>query len=253
MQFRSELTKCMISKNTIKFIKSLQIKKFRQENSVFVVEGAKRVCELQDTDFEIIQVYCTQKYANLFSNFNSNVEIISESEMQSISSLENNFSALALVKIKKYNTQNISSDSITLLLDGIQDPGNLGTIIRTADWFGVKTIFCSENTVDLYNPKVISATMGSFARVSVIHTDLEMLLKNHNPQNIPVYGAFLDGNPTKNFTDKNIILVMGNESNGISNELSSHINHRISIPQIGKAESLNVGIATGILLYNFTL
>lgn len=243
----------MISKNTIKFIKSLQIKKFRQENSVFVVEGAKRVCELQDTDFEIIQVYSTQKYANLFSNFNSNVEIISEHEMQSISSLENNFSALALVKIKKYNTKNISSDSITLILDGIQDPGNLGTIIRTADWFGIKTIFCSENTVDLYNPKVISATMGSFARVSVIYTDLELLLKEYNPQNIPVIGAFLNGNSIKNNKIKNAILVMGNESNGISNELAVYCNHRISIPQIGKAESLNVGIATGILLYHFTL
>lgn len=220
---------------------------------MFVVEGAKRVCELQDTDFEIVQVFCTQKYANLFSNFNSSLEIISESELQSISSLENNFSGLALVKIKQNIDKVINPEELTLFLDGIQDPGNLGTIIRTADWFGIKNIFCSENSVDLYNPKVISATMGSFARVSVIHTNLAFLLKEQNSSNLPVYGAFLDGKSSKNIESKTGILVMGNESNGISAEIEKFCTHRISIPQIGKAESLNVGVATGILLFSFKI
>lgn len=243
----------MISKNTIKFIKSLQLKKFRQENSVFVVEGAKGVGELQDSDFEIIHVYCTQKYMNLFLNFNSTVELVSETELQAISSLENNFSALALVKMKKNNNRDFKYDELTLVLDGIQDPGNLGTIIRTADWFGVKNIYCSENTVDLYNLKVISATMGSFAHVSVVHTNLNELFQMNSITEMTVYGAFLDGKSSKHISKKEGVLVMGNEAKGISAAVSKYCTEHISIPKIGLAESLNVGVATGILLYEFSI
>lgn len=229
----------------------MQLKKFRQEYSMFVIEGAKRICELQDTDFEIIQLFCTQKYLNLFGNWLTSIEIISETELQNISSLENNYSGLALVRIKPQNNIKINSNDLTLVLDNIQDPGNFGTIIRTADWFGIKAIFCSENTVDLYNPKVICATMGSFARVSINYTCLNSLLKEQT--NLPIYGAFVEGESTKNISTKNGILVLGNESNGVSSQIASLCTHRISIPKFGHAESLNVGVATGILLYSFKI
>lgn len=240
----------MISKNTIKFIKSLQIKKFRHENGLFVVEGFKSVFECLTSDYEVVSLYSTAKYVPELKLQSLKkliqIEILSENEMASISNLENNFSALAVLKIKKNNLIEFPKEGISLALDYIQDPGNLGTIIRTADWFGIKNIYCSANTVDIYSPKVISATMGSFLRVNVEYVDLNKFLSEIE---IPIMGAFMNGLHPNKIDFKNGVLLMGNEANGISKELVSYCTHQVSIPKIGKAESLNVAMATGIIMY----
>ena len=244
----------MISKNQIKFIRSLQLKKHRDIHNCFVVEGEKIVDEIIKSDFSIYQIFATKGW--LLSNLNIVAEQthqISEKELERISTLKTPNNVLAVVeKVKRELKISTITKGLTLVLDEIKDPGNLGTIIRACDWFGVNNIICSNNSVDIYNPKVVQATMGSLVRVKVHYTDIEGVI-NQLPNNFPIYGACMDG---KNVTDivieKDAILIIGNESFGISKKVNQLIKQRIIIPRKKEgAESLNVAIATSILLHEF--
>jgi TrmH family RNA methyltransferase len=191
----------MISKAQISFIKSIHQKKYRQEYQLFLAEGDKLVAEIIDSAFTIDQIYCTENkvhwLSSLLSKVSKNIEIglVSEAEMDRISMLKSASDVLAIVKMPKNKPENLDmidfDNQMTLVLDGIKDPGNLGTIIRIADWFGFKNMICSENCVELYNPKVVQATMGSIARVAVSIQHLPDLFANHT--HLPVYGALLKG------------------------------------------------------------
>jgi RNA methyltransferase, TrmH family len=242
----------MITKNQIKYINSLQQKKFRLEHQSFVVEGAKSVIELLKSDFEIELLFVTKSFfeenKTRLQNLSIQPELTDANELEKAGSFSSNNAALAVVKTKG-NTELLVGDSeFALILDDIRDPGNLGTIIRIADWYGITKIICSTTTVDVYNPKVISSTMGSFTRISLYYTDLEMFIKN---QSVNIYGTLLDGeniHQTK-FTTSGYIII-GNEANGITEEITKLITHKITIPRFGGAESLNAGIATAVVLDN---
>lgn len=243
----------MISKNQIKFIRSLELKKNRKRESLFVAEGPKVIEELLKlkTPHTII---ATKEWIDNNPKI-SNVIEVSERELESASLLKTPQQVLALFAIETTEQDlNIDNNKLYLALDGIQDPGNLGTIIRIADWFGIDTIYCSNETVDVYNPKVIQATMGSIARVKVIYTDLCNLISNLSDE-MPVYGTFLDGSDIyQNELTPNGIIVMGNEGKGITKELKSLITNKLLIPSFSigdTAESLNVAIATAITCSEF--
>lgn len=238
----------MITANQKKFVKSLAQKKYRTEHNCFVVEGVKLVEELLQSDYEVLTIYATASWVE--DNPAINAEQISTKDLSIISSLKTANEVLAMVKQKQNGLVDYDS-SLTIALDNLQDPGNLGTIIRTADWFGIKTIVCSENTVDIYNPKVIQATMGSLFRVNVVYTDLIKFFKENS--NLSVYGALLDGDNVyqKELNKNGSVLLMGNESKGISEQLFPYITDKILIPKIGQAESLNVSTATAILCAEF--
>jgi TrmH family RNA methyltransferase len=241
----------MLSKAKLKYIKSLQLKKYRKEEQSFVVEGAKSVEELFRSDFQITLVAATplfieQRVKRLATK---SLEVIScsERDLAAAGSLQTNNSAIAVVRMKPNRAPVLTSDEFALALDNIRDPGNLGTIIRTADWYGIRHIIASEETADLYNPKTISATMGSFARVEVFYASLPDFLRKATM----VYGAFLEGANVHEFNfAKGGVIVVGNESNGISPEVSKLVHQKIMIPRIGGAESLNAGIATAVVLDN---
>ena len=238
----------MISKSQISFIKSLHQKKIRKEQGLFIVEGLKSIQEFINSEYLVDSVYCTENLMPKLDNLSRKIKpvIISESELSRISTLSTPQAILAVVQIPKHTEINIKNldCSFFLALDGVQDPGNLGTIIRTADWFGLNTILCSMDTAEVYNPKVVQASMGSLSRVNIIYTDLGVLFSQIN---IPVYGALLDGKSIyeTDFGQAGIIL-LGNEGNGISKELVEKINYPITIPRFGKAESLNVAISASI-------
>ncbi len=239
----------MLSKNRIKLIKSLHLKKFRDESNLFLVEGEKMALELIRLKKEYIeQIYATKEFIDL-NKVEQEIEEITEKELAQISTLKT--PNKVLIVCKKWNlTENINSQNeFYLALDEIQDPGNLGTIIRLADWFGVKNIVCSKNTADCFNPKVVQATMGSIFRVNLIYQDLISFIET---KKLPVYGAFLEGESIyqKALSPKGI-LVLGNEGNGISREIENLVSDKITIPRFGEAESLNVSVATGILLSEF--
>lgn len=243
----------MISKNQIKFIRSLELKKNRKRESLFVAEGPKVIEELLKlkTPHTII---ATKEWIDNNHKI-SNVIEVSERELESASLLKTPQQVLALFAIETTEQDlNIDNNKLYLALDGIQDPGNLGTIIRIADWFGIDTIYCSNETVDVYNPKVIQATMGSIARVKVVYTDLCSLISNLSDE-MPVYGTFLDGSDIyQNELTPNGIIVMGNEGKGITKELKSLITNKLLIPSFSigdTAESLNVAIATAITCSEF--
>jgi len=238
----------MISKSQISFIKSLHQKKIRKEQGLFIVEGLKSIQEFINSEYLVDSVYCTENLVPKLDNLSRKIKpvIISESELSRISTLSTPQAILAVVQIPKHTEINIKKldRSFFLALDGVQDPGNLGTIIRTADWFGLNTILCSMDTAEVYNPKVVQASMGSLSRVNIIYTDLGVLFSQIN---IPVYGALLDGKSIyeTDFGQAGIVL-LGNEGNGISKELVEKINYPITIPRFGKAESLNVAISASI-------
>lgn len=239
----------MISKNQIKLIKSLQQKKYRKLYQLFIVEGVKVIQELLNSNYELVELYATQE---LFSNVEkSKINFISEAELKSISALVTPNECLAVFIIPE-KVKVAYSDTTHIALDDIRDPGNMGTIIRLADWFGIQNIVCSEETVDVYNPKVIQATMGSIARVNVMYCDLKSYLLNVK---VPVYGTLLEGNNIyKETLMQPSIIVLGNESNGISQEIQQLITHKITIPRFGtlqQTESLNVATATAIVLSEF--
>jgi TrmH family RNA methyltransferase len=238
----------MLSKSQISLLKSLHHKKFRSEHGLFLAEGYKSVKEFIDSAYQIEVIYHTPTIdPNLLKlsrkmNFNE----ISLTDVEKISTLKTPQDIIALVKIPEWPvlSANILQNKFSIVLDGIQDPGNMGTIIRTADWFGIQNIICSDDTVDVYNPKVVQATMGSIAHVNVYYTGLEAFLAKIK---LPLFGALLEGENIykTNFGTEGLVL-MGNEGNGLRPEIIKKVQHAVTIPRMGNAESLNVGIATAI-------
>lgn len=236
----------MVSKGQIKLISSLGQKKFRDKAGLFVAEGPKIISELREAGLKLHALFSVIDSEDA----SENVYSITETELQKISALKSPNTSLAIFEIPKPNK--INSEGLILVLDAIRDPGNLGTIIRLCDWFGVTQLLCSPDTTDCYNPKVIQATMGSIARVSVHYLNLSEYLEKNT---LPVYGAVLNGsNIYTSVMPKNAIVVMGNEANGISEAITARLDHKITIPQFGKTqktESLNVATATAIVLSEF--
>ena len=241
----------MVSKAKIKYLKSLQVKKYRKQEKSFVVEGAKSVRELLNSSFEVIWVGGTENFleAHALQLASKKIEAVevNAKELAQLGSFQTNETVIAVAKMKQNSLSELKNE-FCLVLDDLRDPGNVGTIIRTADWYGIKNIIVSEETADFYNPKTISATMGSFCRVNVFYTNLSEFFRQNK---LPVFGAFIDGTDVHQLDfGKSGLIVIGNESNGISEEVSKFVQHRITIPRIGGAESLNAGIATGIVLDN---
>jgi RNA methyltransferase, TrmH family len=240
----------MISKQQQKYVQSLHNKKYRNEFKKFLVEGEKGILELVGSDFEIEKIYCTEDLSTKLLSIKPNIsiELAKENEIEQISTLRTNKGGVAIVN-QKTGKLSYNTEKLTLVLDDIKDPGNLGTIIRLADWYGVSDIICSPETVEFYNPKVIMATMGSFSRVNCHYISLVEYFKNNT---LPVYGAFLEGKNV-HIANKTLpgILVIGSESHGIGAEVETYISQKLTIPRLGHAESLNAGVATGILLDNF--
>jgi RNA methyltransferase, TrmH family len=238
----------MVSKNQIKLITSLQQKKYRFIHQLFFAEGIKVIQELIESNFELIHLYTTQ---NDFDEVSTDKKvIISESDLKKLSALNSPNTCLAVFKMPL--EKKIIASGLILALDSIRDPGNLGTILRLCDWFGIDKLICSKETVDIYNPKVVQATMGSIARVNVNYINLENFIRQTQ---LPVFGTFMDGNNIyKTNLPEEGIIIMGNEANGISPELEELAKNRISIPRFGtiqKTESLNVATATAIVLSEF--
>jgi TrmH family RNA methyltransferase len=240
----------MISKAKVKYIKSLQVKKYRLQEQSFVVEGGKSVIELLTSDFVTTWVAATEDFIHKnekqLKACRAEVVAASEAELTTLGSFQTNDAAVAVAKLKPNLPLSIGEGEIALVLDSIRDPGNLGTIIRTADWYGVKNIIASEDTADFYNAKVISASMGSFCRIAIHYVSLVDYL---TAVRIPIYGTFLDGLDIHQLSFSNGgLIVIGNESNGISPAVERLVSQKITVPRFGKAESLNAAIATGIVL-----
>jgi RNA methyltransferase, TrmH family len=250
----------MLSHNQIKYINSLKIKKFRQQHRTFIVEGEKIVDELLKSDLQPVKIYAVSQWleTNMHQLNIRNIAFqeVSEAELKKVSDLVTPNRVLAITEIPGHiNPEPSILSNMALALDGIRDPGNMGTIIRTADWFGIRTIICSSDSVDVFNPKVVQATMGSFTRVRIFYLDLISFLKEL-PPGIPVYGALLEGPEiTKKVFTKEGIILIGSESHGISPSLMAYINEPLHIPgfptsnALNKAESLNASIANGIICY----
>lgn len=239
----------MLSKAKIKFIKSLQLKKYRKQEQCFVVQGAKSVQELIASDFEVVMLLGTPDFLSAHRPAGKvEVDEVTEKELVGLSEFQSNDTALAVAKMKPNDPVKVGTGEFALVLDDIRDPGNLGTIIRTADWFGITRIIASDETADVYNPKVISATMGSFTRVEIFYTDLEDYLSGVKHK---VYGAYLDGSDVHrmSFGEEGLILI-GNESRGISPSLERYVTDKVTIPRYGHAESLNAAIATAVICDN---
>lgn len=238
----------MLSKAKIKLIRSLQIKKYRQQEQLFVVEGAKSVAELLKSDFAVEMILGTAEYL-IDLKVPSGLAIeVKQQELESLGLFQSNESTLAVARMKPDQTFNPDPGEYVLALDDIRDPGNLGTIIRTADWYGITRIVASLETADCYNAKVISATMGSFTRVTMHYTDLPTYLAARSTR---IFGAFLEGEDVHRatFNDGGIV-VIGNESRGISDGVARYVTDRITIPRYGRAESLNAAIATAVICDN---
>ena len=239
-----------VSRKKAAFIRSLHLKKYRKQEQCFIVEGAKSVQELLASDFEVVMLFATKGFlAKVQPPNTTEIFEVSANELASLGEFQSNDSALAVARIETFSDLEIESNEFALVLDDIRDPGNLGTIIRTADWFGIKKVIASEETADFYSAKVIAATMGSFTRCKILYTDLVPYLKSK--KGMRMFGAFLDGKDvhTVDFGSGGLI-VIGNESRGISNELLGFITDRITIPKYGQAESLNAAMATGIICDN---
>jgi len=238
----------MLSKSQISLLKSLQTKKERNFQRLFLVEGYKSVIEFINSPYETEAVYFTASFDSKMLNLSRKINLyeISIAEMEKISSLKTPQQIAALVKIPLMPALNnvLLKQKFSLVLDGIQDPGNMGTIIRIADWFGINSIICSEDTVDAYNPKVVQASMGSLSRINIFYSDISQTLTRTD---LPVFGALLNGENiyTTDFGVEGLI-VMGNEGNGMRPEVEALINKAVTIPRIGKAESLNVAIAAAL-------
>jgi len=246
----------MLSKTHSKYIQSLHLKKFRDADDVFIAEGNKVVPELvQSKQFVCIEILGTKEWLHqhevfLRKHYNGPLEEVEPFELEKISALSTPNQVLAI--FKKAASPLISiKGKISLVLDTIQDPGNLGTIIRIADWFGISNIICSNNSTEMYNPKVVQSTMGSLGRVNIIYTDLAAWLQQQ--EGIKMYAAALDGKPVQQYKGlQEGIIIIGNESKGISREILDLADERITIAKIGEAESLNAAVATGIILSHIT-
>lgn len=249
----------MLSNNKIKFINSLNLKKNRFNNKCFIVEGEKMVLELINSNLKIVEIFALPDFIltnkTILKSINT-ITTITTNELKKISSLKTPNQVLALADIPSPSINNTTFKSLNIALDNIQDPGNLGTIIRTANWFGVNNIFCSNNTVDAYNSKVIQSTMGAVFRTNIFYADLADLIKKASDNGQQIYGTQLNG---KNIYDSplnnNGLIVLGNESKGISKPIQKLINNKILIPNfpinINDMESLNVAVASAIVLAEF--
>ncbi|MEE9406875.1 MAG: RNA methyltransferase [Polaribacter sp.] len=237
-----------ISKNQLKLITSLSQKKYRQKHKLFIAEGIKVVNELLNSTFKVEALFCVDDFSCTISD--DKVVRISENDLKKISSLKNPNKVLGLFQIPEENK--LRNNELIIALDDINDPGNLGTIIRLCDWFGVSELICSTKTVDCYNQKVVQASMGSLTRIAIHYLDLAAYLSKTE---LPTFIADMDGeNVYKAKLPKDGILIMGNEANGISNEIKTLVKNKISIPRFGEThetESLNVATATAVLLSEF--
>jgi RNA methyltransferase, TrmH family len=243
----------MLSKNTVKFIKSLQQKKFRKQENAFFVEGYKNVTELLLSDFTCTHLLFTEKYLaaqpGLVERFQGEKILTTPKALAGMGTFSSNEQALAVALIKAKEVLDVDPGELVLALDDIRDPGNLGTIIRIADWYGIKKMLLSPETADIYNPKVLHASMGSFSRMAFQYVELAFKLRDVG---VPLYGAFLEGKSIHDFEDipEGGVLIMGNESHGIGQHLEALVSHKLTIPAFGGAESLNVGVATAVLCDN---
>ena len=243
----------MLSKNTVKFIKSLHQKKYRLESAKFFVEGEKSVVEVLQSSFTVDLLLVTQefamKHAALLSGKAFEVLFVTPNQLEQLGQYQSNDAALAVVQMKPNQAFLPEKGELILALDEVRDPGNLGTIIRIADWYGIKKLIFSSHTAEFYNPKVIQSSMGSFTRVQFYYGDLAQAFQEWK---LPVYGAFLEGESIHELTNPTPgVLLLGNESQGISKEVEKWVSSKITIPSFGKAESLNVAIATAIFCDNF--
>jgi TrmH family RNA methyltransferase len=247
----------MFSKSTIKYIQSLQHKKFRDEYNVFVAEGPKVVTELlQSNIFSCKAIYAVQDWVdgidkNTLKSIKTSLDVIKDFELEKIAHYATANKVVGVFGKKLPGEKIFLKDKITLLLDDIQDPGNFGTIIRTADWFGIANIICSTNTVDVYNPKVVQSTMASIGKVNVLYADLKNWIEVH--PGVRIFAATLAGRSINDIKPlKEAMIIIGNESKGISNEIMELADEKITIPRVGAAESLNAAVAAGIILYAIT-
>ncbi|MFT4833787.1 MAG: TrmH family RNA methyltransferase [Marinoscillum sp.] len=238
----------MVSIKLSKFIKSLKIKKYRLRENCFMIEGKKNVLELLSSDFKIKYVIGTREFiaqhSEYLRQFEGSIVEASPKDLVELGTFQSNEDCLAVAEIPSREVEQVSYDDHIIVLDGVSDPGNLGTIIRTLDWYGFRQVICSPDCADIYNPKVINATMGSFKRVKVYYEDLVTFCSNSDLES---FGADLEGVALNEWKpQKPSILIMGSESHGISPKLSDLIHSKVTIPKIGEAESLNVAIATAI-------
>jgi len=242
----------LASKEKIKFIKSLQLRKNRQKDQSFLVEGSKSVIELLRSDFLVTYLLVSklfyQTHFTLLEPYLSRIYMVKSDTLDKIGSFKTNNAAIAVAKITPNLPLKINKNEFSLALDGIKDPGNLGSMIRIADWYGISKVIVSKSTADIYNPKVIAATMGSFTRVKVFYTDLSAFIREVN---VEVFGAFLEGTNLHEVKFGNEgLIVIGNESTGISSEIEQHIQNKITVPGFGGAESLNAAMSTAVICDN---
>lgn len=239
----------MLNRSESKYIQTLSHKKQREAEGLFIVETPKLAAELLHSNYSIKKIYAVESWANANKSSIETI-VISEEELQKISNLQTANQVLMLVAMPTENPFTLKNNTLTLALDGIQDPGNFGTIIRIADWFGITQIICSQDCVELYNPKVIQSTMGSFLRVNINYVALEDCLQIDH---LPIFGAVLNGQDVKQIIKpQQGILIIGNEAKGIRPNVLPYISNAISIAKIGEAESLNAAVATGIILSYLT-
>lgn len=246
----------MINKNDVKLIRSLSLKKYRQRYKKFIVEGEKSVIEaIKFKNDDLEKLYCTHEFTEknniILNKILHLVQIVTQNELESISNLKNNTSVIAILEIKDYLDLTVLNDSKLLLyLDAISDPGNLGTIVRTAEWYGVDALICSPDCVDLYNPKVVQATMGSIFRLPVFAIDFNSLISLKDDNYINKYVMVMEGKDVYNYDFSfPMIIVIGNESNGVSEDIIAKCTERITIPSTNRVvDSLNASIATSIVL-----
>ena len=245
----------MISKNKISELKKLSQKKFREERGLFVVEGTKSVCDLLASSLPVEELFATEAWTEAYRAELLHVPftVVTPAELERITALSNPQAVLAVVHTPRFTPADLDFGDALLVLDGIRDPGNLGTILRTADWFGFRQVLCSEDCVEWTNPKAVQATMGSFTRVKVVYAHLPECLSQVQGR---IFGTFMQGEAIQNVDfQKNDVLVIGNEGKGISPEVEQCVQHRISVPLVecgtSHAESLNASIAAAIVMYEF--
>ncbi len=233
------------TKSEIKFVKSLKLKKNRVKENKFIVEGLKNVQELLKSKYDVLELFCTETHTNLFNNYGC--KLISPEELSNMGTFNTNNACLAIAKCIEVDPDQFLNERQTIILDGVGDPGNLGTIIRALDWFGFNHLVCSKNCADFHNPKTLAASMGSFTRVGVLYVDLNDYL-NHFKGDL--YGLDLEGKPLDTFRNPNKCgFILGNESHGISPAIQPLLKDRLTIKKYGSAESLNVAMTANILLY----
>ncbi|WP_316801292.1 RNA methyltransferase [Pedobacter frigidisoli] len=238
----------MLSKSQISFIKSLHQKKYRKEHGLFLVEGIKSIKEFINSSYQIHSIFYNNEQSGLLPKLPANINLfeVNNAELGKISTLQTPQGFLALIHTKENTEMSLQQlkNRFTLVLDGVQDPGNMGTIIRTADWFGFKNIVCSEDCVEVFNPKTVQATMGSLARVEIYVESLSNFLDRSQ---LPVFGALLDGESIYQMDwGTEGLVILGNEGKGISPEIIKKINKPVTIPRFGEAESLNVAVSAAI-------